>query len=677
MNQDIAMKIATITAISCSVIIVASIIYAMIMKQRTKNRGMTVKGVSRNRRNHSYFLYQIYVKTPWLSTYFEKMKRRVEAIYPADRISVNIKVTRDFSKALFTSLAIGLLILIVGWGDMFFIGTGLVVTYVTFTQMINGQISSMEDKLDGQFANFLTDVRHYYHDTNDVADSVYMTLNDIPYELGLHINRIYQILSGTHTEEDVEKYTDIAPNRFLMMFAAIAATIKEYGDKRLEDGQWLFLKNLNHLKDELNIEILKKKQLTYLFRGLKGICLTPVFLMKLIEKWAISNMPEMAEFYTNGSGTIVMAICFAVTIFCYQMVCNLRDGKVDAMKENTLLTKLSGMPVIRRLLTAEVNRNYSKSLRRGDELKIVGETIGPREFLLKRVLYGIGIAIAFNVVIIFSQAQQRSSLLHDFSESYENTLVPNADYRNSMRVISSKYIGIAKEQNLTEKDRDLLANSIAANEKIKKTYAEVIADEIVKRIGSFREIYYKYYMFILTVLFFFVGFSIPFLLLKYQLSILKMDMEDEVAQFQTLALILVNVDGMTIDTLLIWMERFSFAFRTSISECITNLEFSVQKSLEKMKNSEPFPPFKRFCDNLLSIDNVGIVSAFDEIESEREFYKKKREQDNEMIANKKAGRAKLICYVPLISVLGLYMILPFLQMAMSMMSVMNDAIKSL
>ena len=96
-----------------------------------------------------------------------------------------------------------------------------------------------------------------------------------------------------------------------------------------------------------------------------------------------------------------------------------------------------------------------------------------------------------------------------------------------------------------------------------------------------------------------------------------------------------------------------------------------------MKDSEPFPPFKRFVDNLLSIDNVGIVSAFDEIESEREYYKKKREQDNDMITHKKAARGKMIAFVPLIIAIGGYMIYPFLSMAIEMMGVMSDAIKTL
>lgn len=174
-----------------------------------------------------------------------------------------------------------------------------------------------------------------------------------------------------------------------------------------------------------------------------------------------------------------------------------------------------------------------------------------------------------------------------------------------------------------------------------------------------------------------LGFNVPFLIMLYQVSIMKMNMEDEVIQFQTLALILMHVGGITVDVLLEWMDRFAFCFKDSISTCIINLESSVQDQLEKLKESEPFPPFKRFVDNMLAVDNVGIESAFDEIATEREYYQKKREQDNEIIINKKASRGKIIAFIPLIGAIGCHMILPFLMMAMDMMGTMTEAIKAI
>lgn len=656
----------------------AAVLGAYLVFHIHKNKRQRVSRTLHFKKNKSqryyYYLYRMYSNTPLIKRFFLKMKAQITSIYPADTIDINIKATRDFSMALGGSLLIGLIIILMSGGDAFFIGIGLATSYVLFTQLLNSKITKMEDKLDAQFSDFLTDVRHYYHDTGDVADAVYNTFEDLPYEISLHINKIYEILISTHPDDEVAKYSDIAPNQFLMMFAAICSTIKEYGDKRMEDGQWLFLKNLNHLKEELNVEILKKKQNNFKFKGLKAISVLPIFFLKPIELWAVSNMPEMKDFYSNGSGTIAMSVCFAVTILVYQLICNLKDGRVDEYKENTLLCKLANMPGIRWFLTAEVNKNYTKSLRIGNELKITGENIGPREFLLKRLIYGVALAIAFTIVITFATAQQKQQLLHNFEGEFENSVVPSEEYRENMRLTAETYMNTLSGP---VENEDELAKDIAVNSNVKYRYAKDIVTELKERYNKLQKVYVRWYSLFGTVTFFYIGFFIPRFLLWYQIRIIQMNMEDEVARFQTLALILINVDGMTINTLLEWMERFAFCFKASITTCLINLEASEAKALEQMKEDESFPSFRRFVDNLLSIDNVGIVSAFDELESEKEFYKKKREQDNLEVVSSKASMGRVLSYIPVLTTFMAYLILPFGMMAWSMMEIMNEALNSL
>ncbi len=58
-----------------------------------------------------------------------------------------------------------------------------------------------------------------------------------------------------------------------------------------------------------------------------------------------------------------------------------------------------------------------------------------------------------------------------------------------------------------------------------------------------------------------------------------------------------------------------------------------------MKDSESYEAFKDFCDNLISIDKVGVVKAFDEIQTDREYFMKKREQDREENLARKLAKA--------------------------------------
>lgn len=87
-----------------------------------------------------------------------------------------------------------------------------------------------------------------------------------------------------------------------------------------------------------------------------------------------------------------------------------------------------------------------------------------------------------------------------------------------------------------------------------------------------------------------------------------------------------------------------------------------------MKNVETFPPFRRFVDNLLMVDDEDILTAFAEIETDREYYKEKRKTDNEIISTQKSEIGKVIAFIPLIATLLFDLIVPFAMYAIEMMS---------
>jgi hypothetical protein len=132
---------------------------------------------------------------------------------------------------------------------------------------------------------------------------------------------------------------------------------------------------------------------------------------------------------------------------------------------------------------------------------------------------------------------------------------------------------------------------------------------------------------------------------------------------------------MTLDSILEWMERLAFVFRQSISECILNLESSQEEAIQKMKDSESFPPFRRFCDNLSAIDDVGVANAFRDIQTEQENYKQQRALKSKIMMTKKSSLAKDLSYVPMaIAVIG-YLIFPFVQYAFEMLKTMSAALQ--
>ncbi len=664
------MPISTMMMVMLVAIIATALLYIFLTISIKKSKGLkSVKGSKASMRG-IFWLYRFFSKTPVLKRYYLKIKAFLEINYPADDISIRRKSTLTITKCFLGALAIAAFVCVIADGDWFFICMGCFMSYFVFTYFITTAQENLDKKLLNQLGDFITNIRHHYSVAGNVEDAIYETLDETPYEMELHASKIYRMLTATNVEHEVDKYTDTAPNKFILTLVAICATIKEYGDKTLDDGQSLFLTNINYLKEEINVELIKRKRNAFLFSGLITVTLLPLFFLKAIEAWGVSCIPEMAAFYTGTAGTVVMATIFIVTIVIYQLVANLKDGHMDDDREHRIINLILSVPFINRLVTKEINRNYTKNLRIDENLKMVGNRIGVKGFLMQRLLFGLIAIMMVNFIIFTAQWRAKVNILNDFSSSFQSSIVPNEEYRNTMREAAVDYTLSNKGLKDTPENRQMIREQVEQRG-ISKRYSEEVTNEIFDRIVRYRNVYYKWWFLIINILAYFTGFYLPYLILLYRLKIVKMDMEDEVIQYQTIVLILMHVDGILLDTVLEWLERFSFCFKQSIQDCIINLEYSTSKALHKMRNQETFPPFRRFVDNLLMVEEEDILTAFSEIETDREYYKEKRKADNEIISTQKAEIGKIVAFIPLVLTLIAYMLIPLGMYSMEMLRSMG------
>ena len=150
-------------------------------------------------------------------------------------------------------------------------------------------------------------------------------------------------------------------------------------------------------------------------------------------------------------------------------------------------------------------------------------------------------------------------------------------------------------------------------------------------------------------------------------------MTDEISQFHTLALILMYVDGMTLEQVLEWMDRFSYCFRYRIEQCMIDLPKGELKALERMQEG-PNKQFNQFVDNLENIDNVGVQQAFANIEGDRQYYKLLRERENKESIQSKSRMGTFLAFTPLMGTIFFQMIIPMLMMTLQMLSQLYGAI---
>ena len=612
------------------------------------------------------FLYKFYRDTPLLSKYLVKIKSKVKILCPADSFTV-VKLTSNILlKITLTAIGGVILTLLISQGDIFFVCSGLLITFVVINMVIDNSFQKLEDKLLVQFSNFLSSVRHKYHDAKIVDVAIANTMDEIPYEISLHVQSIYDIIIDPNMRYLIDQYVPIAPNKYVMMFLSICASVTEYGDKELEDGTSLFLNDLNYLKEEVNNEQIAREKKKNAFACLTGLALAPVLAIKPLEIWAKANMAEIAQFYDGLYGTVAMIAIFVSSFIVYNLIVALKDKESEVEKESSIFAKLAAIPGISDLLSKMVSKHYVRYEEYDNDLHSLGDHTGPKAFLLKRIILAVATVAISITVLSGTVISQKISLAADYIEAFDDVVVPNKEYTDLMEYAAETYSKTYVVENAYISEEEL-------TEKIKEetgldfNYAHTVANELLERQDLFANSYFKWWYLVISLALGVVAYMAPVAMLEFKRSLIEMRKQEEIVQFQSLMLILMHMDGMTVEKILEWMERFSYCFKEDIAECRVTLSHGEKEALITLRDSQRYELFRDFVENLISIDKVGVAAAFDEIKTDREYYKEDRKEKTEQNIKKKSTTAKLIAFIPFGLTVGLYLVVPIFMYAFSML----------
>lgn len=611
-----------------------------------------------------YTLYTVLAETPIIRRYFFKLRKKLMLLYPDDVYTINRMAVRVMLKSFLLIIPCIIAVCVFFDGEIFYMATSVTVIWIIFTNMLDTSISRLEYRLLCEFKNFLDDVRHYYYETGMLEDALFMAMDTVSHELGLHIGCFYKIVTSVEVFAEVEKYTRASPNRFFLTFVSNCASIKEYGDNKV-DGKSVFLENLNYLKEAVNDELLQLDLVKALFAGLVFVCMLPMFFLKPLAQWGMSVFPEMDSFYEGVAGTVCMGIIYAVTIAVYEVIVSMQNKRMDGENGSIIADKILGNRFVKKLAVLHDDYNASRAERIGAMLRATGSVMGTQKFFVKRVLTALVMFVFINIIGLSSVHRTVARLLSDFSTAFTSAFITDESYRSVMEEVAAEYAYMHKNNT---PDKALLADMLVMNEGMSIMYAEMIAEAVSVRIseaGEYKD--YKWYFLCASVIGAVLGYYIPYIFLVFRNRRAFLEQQNELEQFQTIALILMNMSGITINTILEWLLRFSFCFREELERCILELEKSEEDALLRLRECD-YKPFKHFSDCLLAIDKVGVRAAFAEIREERAYNKEKRRQDNKHMLERKAVLCKTIAFIPLYATVFGYLIIPFAITALNMFS---------
>lgn len=615
-------------------------------------------------------------KYPPLNRVYAKVHSRVVLYYPADDFSVEKEVGILLKKGS-SLFVIGIILtFLLGKGDLLFTCAGLLICFVAVSSIINKKLDKMEELVMIQFRDALEKVRHHYREVPIVEVALLKTLNDLPFEISLHFKTLYDILTSTEMKLEMDKYIASSPNRLFTEFLSICASIKENGDKTLENGSSVFIEDTNHLKDDISNFLLENRRRTNLFKGLSFIALAPVVAVKPFENWAKANMPELGQYYNGIYGVVAMVTIFVVAYVVYKIIELLKDRDVIVEHgENVYSRVLDRVKPLDDFIANIINSNYMKYEKINDNMQAMGDYSGVRVYLFKKVVYFVGAALLTIGILITSDVSQKVSYLHDFSSGFTDSVVPNDSYREIMRETAEFYANNKLYFSKTEAktDSETLKNDILQHSEIKnETYAQEVADYVLEQMQKYYHTYFKFWYIFIALLVGFITCYIPDLFMAVKKNVIENRKADEVMQFQSLMLVLMHMSGMTVEGILEWMERFSFCFREDIAECRINLRQGEKYALKKMQDQTTYEPFANFIDNLLAIDKCGVADAFSEIEADKTFNKEERKEKMNERLESNANLAGLVSFIPFATTAILYLLVPVAIYAVNMMAELNQ-----
>ncbi len=713
-------------------------------------------------------IYTKLIRLPIVNRYVYKIRRRLELLHDDDEYTIRNETAKIALKGIICTLVAAIVLTYINREDLFMMIVSLIGVLVVVENLTDMMVNKIEDTLLRQQLELFSEVRHAYHETNMVEEALYEAslLEDM--EVVIQADKIYEILISAEPELELEKYYDIAPNRFLKAFAGISYLTKEFGDRKI-GGISLYLKNMNNITQELQLEILKRDKLDYLFKSLTYISLAPILFIIPLKNWAMNSFESTRDFYEGPGGFLAQLGLLVLIFLSYSLLKRVKDNsdrtRAEDDKETPWQERVYKLPIIEQFIDQLMPKSTQKEyVKMRNLLKETNSHMKMEWLYVNRVVWCVvGFfasifiisqvhSIAINNILyssttedaVFGQMsdsdQQAADALTAFDRFFISNLVENNKIVKAVRnqpktqaieAITNEMLRINNEP-LSDERATYLANRVYRKLKVKqaasvsakadiqkaildshiempredfvKELADMIYDkswenkmmtnvpkgqitlEIIKecvvevysvpltkeqvysnalriydKLKLYTNEYLKWVEIVVALLIAYAMYYMPVVILMFQRKMRAMEMEDEVMQFQTIILMLMYIERISVEFIIEWLARYANIFKEPLAKCLNNYESGAIEALEELKEDAPYKPFVRIVESLQSaVENVKLTDAFDELEQERAFYQEIRKETNERLVNRKAKIGRIIGFAPMVTLFVGYLIVPLM-----------------
>lgn len=662
--------------------IIALVIYYNLIKRKySKNKELYTQDaiVIKNKSKSSDILdrvyqevYLVFVKMPLVSYYTKKTRLKLEMTNDYTEYEVRKQTGKTMLMVVaFVFVALFALTNLVS--DLYMTLMVIIGVLIVAEKIIDLRVNRTADRILRQIPEAFTNIRHAFHEHGMIEESFNAAIDELgEKEIVPQLKKIKEALLSDVPETELEKYYDTAPNRFLKLFAGLSYLTMELGDRKV-DGSSVYLKNLNNILSDVYLEILKKDKINYMFRSLTIIAVAPLVFIKPLQTWAESNFPALMNFYSSSLGFIMQSLILISIFVSYLLLRVVKEDseelKYDRVAQIRWQDKLYRNYFVKVLVDAFKPRLHTKKYMTDTRLIKNTNSHLTLEWFYINKLTAMVIAFVMGTILMLNiQNIDVNAIYNKVGEEFLSFGALSPEQEEAAKALNERDRSYLDEYKGKDVTKDEL--SVALKDKKTGVVDTAAVDRIYDKINQLNSSYLKSWQIIIALLIAWIAYMAPTLMLFLRNKIREMEKENEIMQFQSIILMLMYIDRIDVQTILEWLERFSYAFKDPIATALNNYESGAVDALEELKESVPYKDFERIVEQLESaVERITIRAAFDELETERNYYYERRKEGNLRIIQKKVTYGKVLGFMPMVLLIGGYLVAPL--MIVSIMQMMS------
>lgn len=623
--------------------------------------------INHGSRNYNLLTLKLYYylnNFPLTHSYIKKLSYRYRMISPCDSKTIAKRTVASCLISWTISISTFILIYLCNRRLITLITVGFSI-FIINSEVVSRVAKRHEIKILIEMQKMLSDVIHYYYMVYRIDDAIYRAREHLSIDMKAAIDQIYTLLHSGDREEGLRVYYDNIPNKYLRAFVSQCVGIMEGGDQAYE-GKPLFVRNLENLQREINIEIDKLQRLNMEFVGVILCVIAPIFCIDIVKQFAISLKENMFDFYYGRQGFLLDIGLLVIILGIYLIMHKSAEYSTYHLSSHRWLLRIDRIRFIKRMMDNYSDKNASRQERLQRELRNNGNSIRARYFVLRSFIIALAVFnISIGITFYLHKYSRRQLITVKINEMESLTSIAKVTQYDAMAATIETYTRkyIEEPNTVPNNKEDIIRAYNRDGIYYNSLISDALADSILNRVEKYQSEYFSFLDFLVCLLISLLAYYIPKIILRYSSSVSRDAMEDEVNQFNAIIGMLMHNETVTVKHILVELESFSIVFKQSIRICIDEYASGDLTALNDLMEREPYEQFRRIIENLILCDEMPISQAFSEIQLDQDGYMSKRKLSNEKSIRKRVIRAYILAALPFL-LLFTYGLMPALMSAM-------------